>query len=49
MNNSEISTILQQFNDTWNGDPWFGKPITELLEGITEKGKRTCSHRASTA
>jgi uncharacterized damage-inducible protein DinB len=36
MTNPEITTILQQFNDTWNGDPWFGKPITEQLEGITE-------------
>lgn len=37
MTNPEINNILHQLKDTWNGDPWFGKPIKELLEGITEK------------
>lgn len=34
---SEINLVRSQLEDTWNGDPWFGRPVLQLLDGITEE------------
>lgn len=35
MNQSEIKIIADQLAETWQGDPWYGKPVQQLLSGIS--------------
>ena len=34
--NQEILLIVEQFKDSFNGDPWFGRPIVALLKEVQE-------------
>lgn len=34
--NREILTITSQMNETWEGEPWFGRSVKALLSEITE-------------
>jgi uncharacterized damage-inducible protein DinB len=37
MNNIEISNIIGQLKDAYEGDPWFGKAIKRLLAEVNER------------
>jgi uncharacterized damage-inducible protein DinB len=34
--NNEIKFLIAQLNDTFEGDPWFGRPVQQLLDEINE-------------
>lgn len=33
---TELKYLKIQLKDSWSGEPWFGRPALQLLEGITE-------------
>lgn len=35
--NQEILLIVEQLKDSFEGDPWFGRPVTELLKEVQEE------------
>jgi len=37
MNNKEISNIINQLKDAYEGDPWFGRAAIKLLGEVDEK------------
>jgi uncharacterized damage-inducible protein DinB len=37
MNNIEIQFIISQLQETYNGEPWFGRPVVQVLADISTK------------
>jgi hypothetical protein len=35
-NNKEVLAIIHNLQNVWNGSPWFGKPVKELLNSTPE-------------
>jgi uncharacterized damage-inducible protein DinB len=35
--NNEILRIIEQMNETWEGEPWFGRSVKKLLSEINEE------------
>lgn len=33
---TELQHLKKQLTDSWSGEPWFGRPALQLLEGITD-------------
>lgn len=34
--NKEILSIIHNLQNVWNGEPWFGKPVKEILTSLPE-------------
>jgi uncharacterized damage-inducible protein DinB len=37
MNNKALTTIIEQLKEAYNGNPWFGRAVTELLAEVSEQ------------
>ena len=37
MNNFEVQFIISQMQETYNGEPWFGRPVVQILPSIDTK------------
>jgi uncharacterized damage-inducible protein DinB len=35
-NNKEVLAIIHNLQNVWNGEPWFGKPVKEILTSLPE-------------
>ncbi len=35
---NKITPIINQFVTIYEGKPWYGNPVTKILEDITEEG-----------